>query len=247
MRRWLGVIVLAIGWTIGNPSNPPRAAEPDKPLRVLFIVAGHGGEQKAPILDKLFDELGGFQVTRLKQLPDLAQVKRADYDVLLFYGGPQANELQERAIEQFVDEGGGVVALHHASANPSKAWIQLIGARFAGHPPISNTEAIVIDAQHPITAGVEPKFTLFDESYKHKMADVQKQVLLRLKDRPGDKTPDPNTDIVWTREVGKGRVVYNALGHGPEAWTNPNWQKLVVQSLYWAAGRPRAVKLPASK
>jgi type 1 glutamine amidotransferase len=50
-------------------------------------------------------------------------------------------------------------------------------------------------------------------------------------------------DIIWTREIGKGRVVYNALGHGKEAWENPAWQKLTVQAILWAAGKPREVTI----
>jgi type 1 glutamine amidotransferase len=230
---------------LSSPSSP--AGENKKPVKILFVVAGHGGESKAPILEKLLVDMGGFQVTRLKALPDLAKVKRADYDVLLFYGGPQTDELQERAIENFVDQGGGVVALHHASANSSKSWLQLIGGRFAGHPPISEVEVIVAEGKHPITAGVEDRFKIFDEAYRHNSVAKNRTILARLKERPGDKKPDPNLEILWTREVGKGRVVYNALGHGPEAWTNPNWQKLVVQSILWAAHQPREVKLPRSK
>jgi type 1 glutamine amidotransferase len=51
-------------------------------------------------------------------------------------------------------------------------------------------------------------------------------------------------DILWTREVGKGRVFYSALGHGKDAWTNPSWQKLVVQGILWSAGQPREVQIP---
>jgi type 1 glutamine amidotransferase len=224
-------------------------AKDKEPVRVLFVVAGHGGESKAPILEKLLNELGGFKLTRLneKELPQLAKVKPGDYDVLLFYGGPQTQEPQDRAVLNFVEAGGGLVALHHASAVGSKSWIELIGGRFAGHPPISNIEVIVTNLDHPITKGVEGKFQLFDEAYRHQMAKVKVTPLAKLKERPGDKQPDPNLDILWTRDVGKGRVVYNALGHGKEAWTNPNWQKLVVQSILWSAGKPAEIKLPAGK
>ncbi len=228
---------------------PGTVAGSKDPVRVLFVVAGHGGESKAPILEKLLADLGGFKVTRLneKDLGQLAKLKPGEYDVLLFYGGPQNNALQDKAVENFVEEGGGLVALHHASATGSKAWINLIGGRFTGHPPISNVEVILTNEGHPITKGVDGKFTLFDEAYKHQMAKVKVTPLAKLKERPGDKNPDPNLDILWTRDVGKGRVVYNALGHGKEAWSNPNWQKLVVQSVLWAAGKPAEVKLPANK
>jgi type 1 glutamine amidotransferase len=212
-----------------------------KDVRVLFVVAGHGGETKAPILEKLFKDMGGFELTRLPSLPELAKVKPGDYDVMLFYGGPQTQELQERAIQNFVEAGGGVVALHHASANSSTAWIQLIGGRFAGHPAMSDVEIVVADSKHPIMQGVEGRFKIYDEAYRHKMADVKREVLAKLKEF---NNPATNLDIIWTRDVGKGRVVYNALGHGKEAWTNPNWQRLVAQSVLWAAGKPRAVKLP---
>jgi type 1 glutamine amidotransferase len=67
-------------------------------------------------------------------------------------------------------------------------------------------------------------------------------VLAQFKERPpGSK--GTNNDILWTRAIGKGRVVYNALGHGKEAWENPQWQKLTVQSILWAAGKPREVKI----
>ena len=55
-----------------------------------------------------------------------------------------------------------------------------------------------------------------------------------------------NMDIVWTRQIGKGRVVYSALGHGKEAWTNPAWQKLIIQAIRWTAGKPKAVQIPGS-
>jgi type 1 glutamine amidotransferase len=42
-------------------------------------------------------------------------------------------------------------------------------------------------------------------------------------------------------------VFYCALGHGKDAWTNPSWQKLVVQGILWSAGHPREVQIPKSE
>ena len=71
------------------------------------------------------------------------------------------------------------------------------------------------------------------------------------RNRPGSALPtsDPkaNMDILWTRQVGKGRVVHTGLGHGKEAFNNPSWQKLVAQSILWAAHKPAEVKLPTEK
>lgn len=246
MLRWF--CFLAFAALSLSLANLRSHADDPKAVKVLFVVAGHGGEAKAPILEKLFASMDGFAVTRLAALGDLPKIKKGDYDVMLFYGGPAKDEVQERAILTFVEQGGGVVALHHATANQASAWTELIGGRFAGHPAISDVEVIITDAKHPIMAGVDGKFRIFDEAYRHKLADVKREVLAKGKEVAKDnKEIDHSLDLIWTRQVGKGRVVYNALGHGAEAWTNPNWQKLVLQSVLWAAGKPREVKLPAGK
>jgi type 1 glutamine amidotransferase len=247
MRHCAGLLALFISSTILLAPAQTGAADKDTPVRVLFVLNGHDHGPKAPILEKLLKDLGGFQVTPEKDLKKLTDVKRADYDVLLFYGSPQSNELQDRAIEKFVEEGGGVVALHHASAGGSKEWIRLIGGKFAGH--IAGTHplnVVITDKDHPITKGVEP-FTIVDEEYKHNFAPVERKVLAKFRERPEKSDQKANMDILWTRDVGKGRVVYTGLGHGKEAFENPAWQKLVAQAILWSAGKPREVKLPTAK
>ena len=203
-RTFILGIAAVVGVALNSAAVP--LADKEAPVRVLFVLNGHDYKPKAPILEKVLKEVPGFQVQTLEDMKKLADVKRSENDVLLFYGGPQANELQERAIEKFVEEGGGVVALHHASANSSKAWIRLIGGQFTGH--IAGTHKLNVvfaDDKRPITRGVEP-FTIEDEEYKHRFADVERHVLARFRERPKGSDPKANNDIMWTREVGKGRV-----------------------------------------
>ena len=40
---------------------------------------------------------------------------------------------------------------------------------------------------------------------------------------------------MWTRTEKKSRVIYLQLGHGPEAFANPNYRKLVAQSIHFVA------------
>jgi len=260
MRQRWGVLALCVGVLLGAASSA-AAADEVKPVRVLFVLGSppyHDIRNLPPILEKVLDRVGGFKVTRLEpprdkppddpaHLARLAAVKRADYDVLLFYTSKyKLNELQERALEKFVEDGGGIVGLHGASFSfeNSKVWTRLLGGRFIGHIPGTHKLNIVItDTRHPITAGVGP-FSIVDEEYKHRFAKVDRHVLARFRERPAKSDQSANMDVLWTREVGKGRVFYSALGHGKEAWENPAWQKLVVQGILWAAGRPREVKLP---
>ncbi|MCC6418632.1 MAG: ThuA domain-containing protein [Gemmataceae bacterium] len=257
-RSWVVGLCAAVLWWGANPGAAGRAGE-GKAVRVLLVLGSppfHDIRKLPPILEKVLARVGGFKVTRLEPPADrppndpehmkkLAAVKRADYDVLVFYTtGYKLDEPTERALEQFVEAGGGVVALHGASASfgNSTVWTRLIGGRFTGHLPGTHKLPVVpTEVKHPITAGVGP-FEVVDEEYTHKLADVPREVLLRFKERPkGSK--GTNHDVLWTRQIGKGRVVYNALGHGREAWENPAWQRLAVQSILWAAGRPREVSL----
>jgi type 1 glutamine amidotransferase len=259
MLRRLSLI--AAGVAIALSAGPAFAADP--PVRVLLILGSppyHDIRTLPPILEKALDRAGGFKVTRLEppadkppndpaHLAKLRDLKRADYDVLLFYTSQyKREELAERALEQFLADGGGVVGVHGASLsfNNSDVWTRLLGARFAGHIPGTHTLNVVItDPKHPITAGVGP-FSIVDEEYKHRFADVPRHVLAKFRERPPTSDQSANMDILWTREVGKGRIFYSALGHGKEAWENPSWQKLIAQGICWAAGKPREVTIPAA-
>ena len=41
--------------------------------------------------------------------------------------------------------------------------------------------------------------------------------------------------LAWARTEGKSRVVYLQLGHDHWAFENPNYRKLVAQSIRWTA------------
>jgi type 1 glutamine amidotransferase len=260
MRHRWGIVAGLFGFVLGFAPSPVQADEA-KPVRVLFVLGSppaHDIRKLPPILIAVLDKVGGFQVTRLEppqdkppsdgaHLAQLANIKRSDYDVLVFYtSGYKLTEPQERALQKFVEEGGGIVGIHGASLTfgNSAVWLRMLGARFTGHIPGTYPLQIAIaDPNHPITAGVGP-FVITDEEYKHRFADVDRHVLARFKERPPKSDQKANMDIIWTREIGKGRVFYCALGHGREAWTNPAWQKLMVQGILWAAGRPREITLP---
>jgi type 1 glutamine amidotransferase len=255
LRRVL--FALCVGALLGSAAT----ADDKGPVRVLFVLGSppfHDIRTLPPILEKVLDEIGSFKVTRLEppadkppndaaHLAKLAEIKRSDYDVLVFYtSGYKMDKAQEEALQKFLDEGGGIVAIHGASLSfgNSKFWNELIGARFTGHIPGTHKLNIVItDPKHPITAGIE-NFTIVDEEYKHKFAPVDRHVLARFRERPPQSDQTENMDIVWTREIGNGRMFYTALGHGKDAWESPAWQKLVVQGILWAAHQPREVQWP---
>ena len=248
----VALLLLGAGWT---------GAQAGQPVRVLMVLVGggpHDVEKNPPHLERAIQAAGGIQVTRLgppadqqgsgAHLARLAELKPGQYDVLLFYTvGQNLSPEQENALQAFLDAGGGMVALHGASASfgNSQKWFRTIGGRFDGHAPGTFTLPITIaDPQHPIARGLKP-FEIVDEEYTHSFPEgVERHVVAKFGQRPPNTSEKRgNNDVVWTTRAGKGRVVYNALGHGEEAWKNPMWQKLVIQSILWAAGRPRGVRV----
>jgi len=71
---------------------------------------------------------------------------------------------------------------------------------------------------------------------------VNVRVLLRLDadkldlSRQGVHRQDKDFAVIWTREYGKGRVLYNGLGHREEVWGRPDIQKMWVDMVRWSMG-----------
>ena len=68
--------------------------------------------------------------------------------------------------------------------------------------------------------------------------------------KKGIKREDKDFAVVWCHEYGKGRVLYNGLGHPNEVWDRPDMQKMMVESVKWvmkmvdgdATPRPRPAR-----
>ena len=230
-------------------------SEPITPIRVLFVLGSppyHDIVNLPPILEARLTREGGFAVTRIEppsgkptdtgHLAKLATLSIDQYDVILFYlnADPLLPD-QEEGLERFLNNGGGLVALHGSSASfkDSELWGKVVGGRFIGHARGTSALRITfVDRMHPITAGIND-FETTDEEYCHELEPtVARHVLGRFVARPPKSVcPDGPNEMMWTREFGRGRVFYNSLGHNVATWENEAWQRLVIQGIQWAAGR----------
>src|SRR5437016_1751516 len=73
MRRCLGLFAIGLAVTLTIAAQPTGAQNKDDPVRVLFIQNDHDFAKKAPILEKLLKDLGGFQVTPEKDRKKLEE------------------------------------------------------------------------------------------------------------------------------------------------------------------------------
>jgi type 1 glutamine amidotransferase len=143
-------------------------------------------------------------------------------------------EAQQQAIWDFVQNGGGFLALHNAQGlyPPGGLYYKLFGGDYGGHPKPYVFTIRVENKNHPVTAGVED-FEIFDEQHTVKYYLDDAHLLLRSIARDNLESA-----AGWWREEGKGRFVYLAPGHTPEALSHPMMQRLIRNSLNWLLRSP---------
>ena len=138
-------------------------------------------------------------------------------------------EAQQQAIWDFVNNGGAFLALHnsHGIYPPGGIYYKLFGGDYGGHPPPATFTIRIEDKNHPITQGVED-FDTFDEQHMSKYYLDREHLLLRNISKANESAP-----AGWWRELDKGRFVYLAPGHTPEALGHPMMQRLIRNSMRW--------------
>ena len=229
-RSWTLLVVLVVPLPL--LAGAPQATE--RPLKVLFLGdKGHHrpADRAAQLLPVLHDR--GIEVTYSERLDDLNPRTLAGYDALLVYANiDDIGPAQEKALLDYVTAGGGFVPLHCASYcfRNSLAYVALVGAQFQRHGT-GEFDTKVIDANHPITSGLEP-FRTWDETYVHSKHDANDRQVLQVR-----AEGDGNEPWTWVRTQGKGRVFYTAYGHDGRTWGVPAFHDLIERGIRWAANK----------
>ena len=203
-------------------------------IKLLMVYnGGHDFNAFKSTMTPILKKTGDFETTIAKDFDALKKENLAGYNVVLFYGsgGDFTSPEQEKGLEQFVTNGGGMAGVHATDAHKrSDIYWRLLGGRFTTHGGGKFTVHLT-DESHPITAGMKD-FEINDETYQNADHPAAKMHSLGRMDRENEKQ-----SMVWVQEYGKGRIFNTTLGHGTEAFNNPEFQRLVVRGLYWAAGK----------
>ncbi|GIF45954.1 hypothetical protein DFJ67_5387 [Asanoa ferruginea] len=139
------------------------------------------------------------------------------------------------AVQAFLARGGGLLAMHSATvAFPgSPAWRAILGAVWEHgrtfHPPLGPSKVHRTAVAHPVADGLGD-FEVVDERYTD--LDVVVGVTpLFTHEEAGTSHP-----VVWAREVGGGRLVYDALGHDTRSYAEPAHAALLRRAATWLRG-----------
>ncbi len=225
----LCVIALAIS------TQRLRAAEE---LSVLFL-GDQGHHRPSKLAEVLIPSLAAhkIQVTYTEDLSDLSTDNLKRYGgVILFANIDVLPAEQEKALLQFVADGGGFIPLHCASYcfRNSASFVELVGAQFQKHGgEVFATE--IVQPSHAIMQGFDG-FSSWDETYIHTKHNAANRIVLEVRksgDQAAGHTEEPWT---WVRTHGNGRVFYTAWGHDERTWQQQGFQNLVARGVRWACG-----------
>jgi type 1 glutamine amidotransferase len=172
-----------------------------------------------------------------------------DFDAVVFFtdGDLDMDESQKADLLSFVrDDGKGFIGIHSAAITFT-SWPEygkMLGGYYDGHPWGEFEAPLVVE--DPEFAGMRHlsrSFVLKDEIYQIKdFSRDNVRVLMRLDadkvdlSRKGIHRKDGDFAVVWARTYGKGRVLYNGLGHCQDVWDQPQFQKMWLELVQWSMG-----------
>ena len=143
---------------------------------------------------------------------------------------------QGKAVRQFVENGGSALFLHNVThvglTDPD--FRHVLGAAYAGHPPIRTFKVKVTNPDHPITKGVKD-FIVTDEQHYMEYDKDRKHLFLETVNEDGLAFGKQGTTAPggWAYDYGRGRVCYMSPGHLLTVLWNPEYIKLQQNAVRW--------------
>lgn len=199
----------------------------------------------------MFDSFQNINITNLSH-PKILDIIGTDsiraFDAIVFYDMPEQvilTDSQKQSFLNFFKEGAPAIFLHHSllSYREWDAFPDIIGGRYYNKTPFIsvhgdtlqsvyqhevNYTVNIVNSKHPITLGMDD-FEILDETYNDYYVKDDVEVLL---------TTDhvlSGSKLGWINTYGKSHVVYLINGHDENAYSNPNYQKLLYNSIRWTA------------
>ena len=233
-------------------------------IRALILTGQNNHDWRAttPLLRTLLLNTGRFDVRVNEEPTGITYSTLAPYDVVILnYNGPRLGRVAEKALEDFVRSGKGLVGVHGANwafsglvvlgenSRPTDIleplWTEyksMIGGVWSDQPPASGHaprhkfQVKIVDAKDPITAGLGSPFEADDELYHNIHMAPNVHILATAYDDPRN-TPEPAAGKV--SDAGRqGTAPSPAPGKWPRLDMNPTGKdEPVLWTVRYGKGR----------
>jgi len=221
-----------------------NALSQTKPINVLIVTGGHDFEH-GPFYS-VFSEQSNLHYDTLVQPRANAFIATAGvdkYDVLVFYDMFDAIlPAEQQAYINLLKKGKAMIFLHHSLVSYQKwgEFIKIVGGKYHTSPVVVMGDTLkanyehdvkmsvkINDKQHPIAKGVND-FEIIDEVYS------ETEILPTVKPLLSTMLTKSMRYLAWINHYGNSDVIYIQLGHGPSAYENSNYRKLLRQAIEWS-------------
>lgn len=243
MKSLITAILLCAIITTGVAQKKPH---------ILVVTGGHGFKE-VPFYNML-DSLGDLSYEQVEQPKGnelIASQTVNKYDALVFYDMYDSiTPFQKHAYVKLLQQGKAMIFLHHSLVS-YQSWDEfqrIIGGKYYEKATLVGGDTLkssyqhdvvipvkIENSQHPVTKGLKD-FQIYDEVYGN--FGIQPTI------KPLLSTTHPGSSryIAWINPYGHSDVLFIQLGHGPEAFANPDYKRLLLQGIQWSVLRHGKMK-----
>ena len=158
------------------------------------------------------------------------------YEVYRKNWGLKLTNKMKKIFEEYIKSGGGLFGFHTACLcfDDWLEWQKILGGTWnwdsSFHPPISSIKIIPTTIKHQITKNLH-SFNIEDELYSN--LDTVSSINVLMKAKLNNK--DDFQPVLWTNNYGKGKIVFDGLGHDKVSIENSIHSKIIKRCATWAS------------
>lgn len=183
----------------------------------------------------------GFQIDTTENAEFFHDTTLIKYSAVVFMNttGDVLDSAQQEAMTSFIKSGKGFLGIHAASDTEYQwPWYgQLVGAYFKSHPAVQRA-LFVKSPDAKWTDGLPDRWYHSEEIYNFQQVPSGVQVIFTVDENSyqGGEHPEGHP-VAWWREFDGGRSFYTAMGHRAESYSDPLFQRHILNGLVFALGK----------
>ncbi|OLF06820.1 hypothetical protein BLA60_30190 [Actinophytocola xinjiangensis] len=236
--------------------TPAAAAQADPEFRALLftkVAQGAYRHDSIPAAVEMVTQLAtenNFEVVHSEDSTVFNDADLATFDVVVMVqngGMVWDTDAQRQAVRTYVNNGGGIAAVHNATDMNIEAdfpwWDEFVngGAHMTAHSAGGLTATTHrIDDVHPSTKDLPDRWDRPEEWYNfHPTMRGEVHSLLEVDEDtydPGGEAMGTDHPISWCRDAEGGRVWATAMGHAISSYSEPLFRQHVLGGIQTAAG-----------